>query len=87
MAQHGKSIKITINYTGRAPFHEEENGNPTFEHIKKEAMKAFDLERSASDKYVLQFEGTDLADDKHIESLGRDNITLLLTLKSEPVKG
>lgn len=87
MAQHDKTIKITVNYTGNAPFHEEEKGNPTFGHIKKEAMRSFDLEQSAAKDYVLQFEGIDMADDKHIDSLGRTEVTFLLTLKREPVKG
>jgi hypothetical protein len=87
MDQHGKTIKITVEYTGKTPFAEEVHGNLTFHHIKLAAMKAFELEPSAASSYVLQDGGTDLPDQAHVDSLGRAVLLLHLTLKEEPVKG
>jgi multiple sugar transport system substrate-binding protein len=52
-----------------------------------EAMKKFELEPSAAENYVLQFQGTDLDDKRHIEVLGQKTLMLVLALKKEPVKG
>ena len=82
-----KAISVTIEYTGHAPYHDDVHGNPVIKAIKLAAMKAFGLEPSAADKYVLQYEGTDLDDTKHIQSLGKSDIKLALTLKHEPTKG
>lgn len=87
MDQHGHTIKITVEYTGKTPFAEEVQGNPTFHHIKLAAMKAFELEPAAANNYVLQDGGTDLSDQAHVNSLGRSVLMLQLTLKEEPVKG
>lgn len=88
MDQHGKTtIEVTVEYTGKRPFIEEVHGNPTFRHVKLAAMRAFDLEASAADNYVLQDGGMDLSDQAHVESLGRAVLALHLTLKGEPVKG
>jgi hypothetical protein len=81
------TIRLTIEYTGKEPFHEEVHGNPTFQELKLKAMKAFDLEQSAANEYVLQFEGTDLDEKRHVDSLCGADVTLQLTLKHEPVKG
>jgi hypothetical protein len=84
---HDNSINVTVNYTGNEPFREQVRGNPPFHQIKMAAMRAFGLEPAAAGKYVLQYDGTDLDDKRHIDSLGKENVTLVLTLKEEPVKG
>jgi len=84
---HEHPILLTVEYTGKKPFHEGVSGNPTFGEIKLQSMKHFELDPSSASKYVLQDEGTDLDDKRHLESLGKDKIVLQLTLKQEPVKG
>jgi len=80
-------IHLIIEYTGKEPFREIVRGNPTFLELKRQAMKAFGLEPSAATKYVLQIAGTDLDERRHLDSLGKKNVVLQLTLKHEPVKG
>ncbi len=84
---HKKPIHVTVDYTGQKPWHETVDDNPTFHDIKLNAMHHFDLERSSADKYALQYDGTDLRESHHLDSLGHEKVTLLLTLKEEPVKG
>lgn len=87
MGQHDNKIEITVEYTGKDPYMEGVHGNPTFEHIKLQAMKAFGLEASAASRYVLQLDGADLSDRAHVGSLGRTSMTLELVLNQEPEKG
>jgi len=82
-----QTIDVTVDYTGKEPLHEAVHGNPPFHQIKLTAMRAFGLELSSEAKYVLQYRSTDLDDSQHIESLDQKKLTLLLTLKDEPVKG
>ena len=84
---HEHPIHLTVEYTGKKPFQEEVSGNPTFGEIKLQAIKHFELDPSSASKYVLQDDGTDLDDKRHLDSLGKDKIVLQLTLKHEPVKG
>jgi hypothetical protein len=84
---NNKIITVTVTYVGVEPFVEEVHGNPTLEHVKRAAMKKFELEQSAAAKYVLQFQGTDLDDKTHVETFGQTTLTLVLALKQEPVKG
>lgn len=80
-------FRITVLYVGKEPFEETLHGDPTFGGVKVEAMTVFDLEPASAEKYVLQFEGTDLDDAKHVSTLGQKKLTLTLTLAKEPVKG
>ena len=84
---HHKPVNLTIEYTGKEPFREEVRDNPTFGEIKLQAMKHFDLEVSTGSKYVLQYEGSDLDDNRHVDSLEKEKVVLQLTLTKEPVKG
>jgi len=84
---HHRTIHLTVNYTGKEPFREAVHDNPTFHELKLMAMRAFGLELPAAAKYVLQYNGTDLDDQRHIESLDEKHVVLQLTLKHEPVKG
>lgn len=84
---HDHTIDLTVEYTGKEPFHETVHGNPTFHELKLRAMRAFGLEPSAASKYVLQYAGTDLDDRRQIDSLGQKHLVLQLTRKHEPVKG
>lgn len=80
-------IHVTVEYTGKKPFREEVAGNPTFGEVKLQAMKHFELDPSSAGKYVLQYEGTDLDDNRHLEALGKEKVDLQLTLNHEPAKG
>lgn len=82
-----RKVDLTVDYTGAKPFHEIIHDNPTFHHIKHQALKAFGLEPAAGNKYVLQYEGTDVDEKRHIDSLDKQKVVLLLMLKDEPVKG
>lgn len=82
-----KVVQITVQYVGHAPFTEEVHGDPVLKEIKLSAMRKFDLEASAADKYVLQENGVDLKDDAHVSSLGQGPVVLVLHLKQEVPKG
>jgi hypothetical protein len=78
---------ITVQYTGKEPFHEDVHDDPTFHDVKLKAMGKFGIERSAAPQYVLQHDGVDLPEDKRVSSLHQRAIMLVLTLKHEPPKG
>ena len=50
-------------------------------------MKAFGLEPSAADKYVLQYNGADLPANGHLSDLHQNPAVLRLVLKEEVPKG
>jgi hypothetical protein len=82
-----KTTDITVKYTGKADFQETAQDEATFHHVKLKALHHFGIEHSASSKYVLQYEGVDLADDKHVSTLHQHTLVLVLTLNHEPPKG
>lgn len=81
------TVLVTVKYVGKNDYTDEVRGDPVFSAIMLKAMHSFDLEASAADKYVLQYEGRDLDGKAHVSSLEQNTIVLTLTLKEEPVKG
>lgn len=82
-----QTISITVQYVGVDDFKEDVHGDPVFQAIKLKALDKFELEKSAADKYVLQFNGADLLDTAHVSSLNLPSFTLVLMRKKEPEKG
>lgn len=84
---HAKRVTVTVQYVGHDDFVETFQANVPVKAIKLAAMRKFGLEPSAADQYVLQFDGADLSDDKHVGELGMTAVKLTLSLKHDVPKG
>jgi hypothetical protein len=82
-----ETFDISVQYTGKEPFHEVAHDDPTFHDVELKAMHNFGIERSAAPQYVLQHDGVDLPGEERVSSLHERTVILLLTLKHEPPKG
>ncbi len=84
-----KSEKITVEvkYVGHEPFADIVPSATTLQSIKVHAMKSFSLEPDASEKYTLQYEGADIADNRHVGDFGKESVVLALTLNQDVNKG
>lgn len=86
-ARASGQVTVTVRYVGKDDFHGEFPAATVFQSIKVHAMKYFELDPSAAENYVLQFNSADLSDQGHLGDLGPGPITLTLMLKEEVSKG
>jgi hypothetical protein len=82
-----KKIEATVSYTGHDDYQGEFSPEVPVGTVKRKAMKEFDIEESAADKYALQFNGTNLDDHTKIGDLGKPEVKLVLVLKQPQQKG
>jgi len=82
-----EKIDVTVTYVGHEPFTDLVPPNTSLQSVKVHAMKSFNLEPDASDKYVLQYDGADVADNRHVGDFNKENVVLTLTLKQDVNKG
>lgn len=84
---HPERIEVVVEYVGKQDFNEAFPATVSLQDVKVKAMKAFGLEPSAQDNYVLQFKGVDLEKNTKLSSLHAQPVILTLALIKEPVKG
>lgn len=83
-----KKFEIRVTYTGHRDFnHSYEGGGVTVGTVKLEALKFFEIEPDAKDKYELLRGAVVLPDDMHIRELGEGAIVLDLRRKGPVSKG
>jgi hypothetical protein len=80
-------LTVTVTYVGHTDFQEAFPPSVDFHALKVQAMRHFSLELSASDAYVLQYDGADLPEHGHLSELNADPAMLRLVLKDEVPKG
>ncbi len=81
------AVTVTVQYVGKDDFTDEFPHDAALQSVKVRAMNAFGLDPSASDEYVLQLNGADLADHSHLGDANGDVVILRLVLKDDVPKG
>ena len=84
---HEKKVKVSVAYTGHDVYQDDFSSEVPVGTIKRKAMHKFCIEESAADKYVLQFNGTNLDDKTKIGELDKREVKLTLLLKKPQEKG
>ena len=82
-----RQIEVIVEYVGKQDFSETFPATVSLQDVKVKALKAFGLELSAQENYVLQFNGVDLDKNAKLNSLHAQRVVLTLALVKEPVKG
>jgi hypothetical protein len=82
-----RKIFVKVAYTGHDEYEAELPREDTIGMVKLKAMKAFEIELSAADKYVIQHDGVNLEDKVKLGTLGRREAKLVLLLKKPQEKG
>lgn len=86
-AQQDRKLEVIVAYMGEKDFKSEFPGGETVKAVKLAAMKAFGLEASSHDKYVVVADDVVVDEKAHIRDLGDARLRLRLRLKDEPIKG
>lgn len=84
---HPERVEVVVEYVGKQDYSETFPATVSLQDVKVKAMKAFGLELSAQENYVLQFNGVDLDKNAKLNSLHAQRVVLTLALVKEPVKG
>lgn len=84
---NSKKINVTVQYLGNEDYKDVVSSETVFQSIKMKAVHNFELDPASSDKYTLQYIGSDISDHAHVDTLGESDIILTLTLKEEVPKG
>lgn len=80
-------ISVVVQYVGKIDYRDDFAPNVVFQAVKVHAMKHFELDPSSADRYVLQYNGTDMSDRGHLADLHAPTVTLTLALEDEVPKG
>lgn len=86
-AQSDRKLEVIVAYMGEKDFESEFPGGENVKAVKLAAMKAFGLEASSHDKYVVVADDVVVDEKAHIRDLGDAWLRLRLRLKDEPIKG
>lgn len=86
-AHQPKHVAVTVTYVGDKPYHHSFPVEDTLKDVKLGAMKKFEIEASAADKYQLMLGDSALPDDRRLETLGVKKVEFELRLKNEVPKG
>ena len=82
-----KKINVVVEYVGQNNFSEEIPPETSIQAVKVRAMHFFQLDPGSAGKYVLQYNGSDIEESRHVGDFGTSTVVLTLTLKNEVNKG
>ncbi len=80
-------IDVIVKYVGKNDFTDRVPAEMVLQAVKVHAMKFFELDAGSVNKYVLQYNGADTNEAKHVGDFGANPATFTLMLTSEVNKG
>lgn len=82
-----KHVNVVVKYVGEHPFHHDFPPATTFADVELAALRKFEIEPSAAQRYVLVFNDTVMPERGTLKDLERRKVELELRLKEEVPKG
>ena len=80
-------IDIIVKYVGKTDFTDKVPAEMVLKAVKMQAMKFFELDPGSANKYVIQYNGADVNETKHVGDFGTNPVTFTLMLAKEVNKG
>jgi hypothetical protein len=80
-------IDVVVKYVGKSDFTDNVPAEMVLQAVKAQALKYFELDPGSADKYVLQYGGADVSQNKHAGDFGVNPVTFTLMLAKEVNKG
>ncbi len=80
-------VDVIVKYVGKSDFSDNVPAEMVLQALKVHALKYFQLDPGSADKYVLQYDGADVNQNKHVGDFAVNPVTFTLMLAKEVNKG